>query len=478
MALAAACTVASPAAERPWRELNTGHYRVISQLDEQQTVAWAHEFDQFIATSSDLLSINTSYLPPLTVLLFASGQDLDSYRPTGAGAPLANAGGEFVRRQTWNLAAIAGDRIDDGLRQQIFHDATLWLLSADESRQPAWFAAGMADQLATFNVHNKQAQWAKPNEAYLKTLHDNDNAYMLQDLLAQPATLFQPDTRSELFHAQAWGFTHFMLYSGTDSMAKLVARFLATFKTRSGAATVSEVFGKDLSDIALEFHKYVTRQRFGTPSAGLKATPDLPAAAPATAGTVEAALGFLALGTGRNELAQQHASRAVELDPAAPGGHEVLAYLSLEAKDLRAAADHARNALEHGSKDSAMYMVQADELAADHATGADSVRERLDLYERAINLNPRRTAPYEQLTSALLEFQQPTAEDGKFLEVGQKVFPGDDWIRVGSALVAAGLGHADQARSAFDQALQPGSTLDDEQRSAAQRMSRSLQTKQ
>ncbi len=102
----------------------------------------------------------------------------------------------------------------------------------------------------------------------------------------------------------------------------------------------------------------------------------------------------------------------------------------------------------------------------------------MDLYERAINLNPRRADPYEQLTSAVLDYGQPTAEDGKFLEVGQKVFPGNDWLRVGIAVVAARLGHADEARSAFDQALQPDSTLSDTQRAAAQKMRAALQTKQ
>ncbi len=293
-AICLAASMAAPAlaAGQGWRELDAAHYRVISQLDDQQTVAWAHDFDQFIATTSDLLRIDTEHLAPLTVLLFASGQELAPYQPAAGGAPMAGAGSEFVRKATWNVAGIAAERLDEAARQQFYHDATLWLLSADESRQPAWFVAGMAEQLSTFGISGKRAQWAKPNDAYVKTLHDNDNAYKLRDFLARPAALFEPDNRSDLFHAQAWGFTHFMLYSGRSSLAKQAAQFLTTFKTHSGEATVDDVFGKKLDDIELEFHRYITRQKFGSPSAPLKAAPALPAAGPATPEAVETASGL------------------------------------------------------------------------------------------------------------------------------------------------------------------------------------------
>ncbi len=66
-----------------------------------------------------------------------------------------------------------------------------------------------------------------------------------------------------------------------------------------------------------------------------------------------------------------------------------------------------------------------------------------------------------------MALEKPTAEDAKFVNVGIRAFPGDDWLRVGGAVVDDRLGHRDAALPALDVVLQPNSTLNPQQRDFA-----------
>jgi tetratricopeptide (TPR) repeat protein len=99
---------------------------------------------------------------------------------------------------------------------------------------------------------------------------------------------------------------------------------------------------------------------------------------------------------------------------------------------------------------------------------------RVNMYENAINLNPRRLAAYHRLTEALLILNRPRDEDAKFLSIGLRAFPGEDWIRVGVAFVDYRLGRRDIAMAALENALRPESTLDGLQRTNATNLRRSF----
>jgi hypothetical protein len=375
--------------------------------------------------------------------------------------------GQFSRQETWSIIGLAWDSDGENLRQTILHEATHWLMSADEARQPAWFSEGIAELLSTFEYRGKQVNWAKPLGQHLQTLQAQ-RMMPLREFLSQPSALFDRDDRTELFYAQSWAFTHFLLYSGEASGPPLLGKFLEVYQTRSGEATVDEVIGPNLAALDQAFRSYTRSATFHYSSTAAVPQPELPAPVPATAGFVEASLGFLALGANRSELAREHARKAIELDASAPGGHEILAYLAMEQDSFDDIATHTADALARGSKDSDMYMLLAHALAdTKYAQQAGIDRRRVNLYERAINLSPRRVEAYERLAETLFVVEQPSAEDAKFLKVGLTAFPGNDWIRVGAAAVAFRLGNRAEGLEAKNRALLPGSTLDERQRQFA-----------
>jgi tetratricopeptide (TPR) repeat protein len=293
----------------------------------------------------------------------------------------------------------------------------------------------------------------------------------LAQFLVEPGALFDRDDRTDRFYAQAWAFTHFLLLSQNPTRRALLAKFLDTYKTKSGEATVAEVFGPQLKDVEREFHLYIDQRKFFYMIEPLRAAPNPPGLQPAPTESVETSLGFLALGAERYELARQHADKAMALNASSPEGHRLLAYLALQKQDVAEATRHAEAALASGAKDSDLYMLLGDSyLNGDNARGPNHAVASVNLYERAINLNPRQLMYYDRLSGAIAAIDHPREEDAKFLQIGLKLFPGEDWVRVGIAAVDFQLGRHDTATAALDALLRPQSTLDPSERTYANRL--------
>lgn len=465
-------TSAAIAADGDWKLATTPHYRLLSQASERETTAWMRGFDQFILSTSDVLKTDLRSLPPLTIVLFDRDRDYAPYklqRPDGRTAAIS---GQFIRWPTLSMMGMAHAGNSEELRRTIQHEATHWLMSGSQRRQPAWFAEGIAELFSTFERRGDKVNWAKPIEAHLILL--NTTASMpLNELLVQPSAIFNRDDHTDRFYAQAWAFTHFLMASNRPDRRQLLNEFLQQYQKQSGEATVQAVFGPKLKDIERDFRAYIAQRSFLYMIDPVKPATAPPPLRPAPPALVEASLGLLALGAKRQELAKQHALKSIELDSEAFDGHAVLAYIALETRDFDEAAVHAEAALARGSKDSDLFMVMGDSyIDGRNSRKPDAKQLRVDMYEKAINLNPRRLAVYHQLVEALLMLDKPREEDAKFLNVGLQVFPGEDWLRVGIAFVDYRHGRRDVAMATLEETLRPESTLDGLQRTNATNLRR------
>jgi tetratricopeptide (TPR) repeat protein len=460
----------SLAAEPTWRQVVAPHYRVISELSDRDTLAWMRSFDQYIQSTSDFLKINLAALPPLTVVIFDRDKDYTPYKLLRPNGRTASVAGQFVRRPTWSMIGMAKETDSAEQRRTLQHEATHWLMSGDQARQPAWFTEGIAEMFSTFERRGDKVNWAKPIESHLAVLQ-NTRMEPLAQFLIEPSAIFDRDDRTGVFYAQSWALVHFLLFSEKATRRPLLSQFLQLYKTESGETTVTTVFGSKLKDIENDFHLYIDQRSYGYMIEPLHLPPDPPPAQPAPADLVEGALGFLALGAERYDLARQHADKAITHDASSPEGHRILAYLAMENHEFAEATRQAEAAIDSGSKDSELYMVLGDSYESGaNAQSPNAARARANQYENAINLNPRQRKYYERLAVALFAIDKPREDDAQFLEIGTKLYPGADWVRVGTAVVDYRLGHHEQAMSTMDAVLKPESTLDPSERTYATRL--------
>lgn len=453
---------------RPWRMVVRPQYRLLAQLSDAEAEAWMRNFDQFILSTSDVLQMDLRALPPLTVVIFDRDKDYTPYKLQIPNGQTANVAGQFVRRPTWSMIGMAHDNNENAeLRRTLQHEATHWLMSAEQARQPAWFAEGIAEMFSTFDRHFGKVDWGKPIIPHLSLLRGTGTIPLAQ-FLTEPSAIFDRDDRTQRFYAQSWLFTHFLMLSKDPSRRELLVKFLRTFRSESGEATVNAVFGPTLKDVERDFKLYVEQPSYLYMTLPVKPAPDPPRLQPAPPALVEASLGFLALGARHYDLARAHAEKAISLDSTAPDGYAVLAYVALEKPDFDQAAVRAEEALQHGSNDSELFMLLGDSyVQGQNARKPDAAQMRVNMYENAINLSPRRLDIYDRLTQALFAIEKPRDEDSKFLGLGLRAFPGEDWLRVGTAVVDYRLGHRDVAMRSIDMALRTDSTLDGSQREYA-----------
>jgi hypothetical protein len=465
--LALVMAVPVAAAERTWRMLQAPHYTVLSQLDDRATVAWARDYDQFIASIASLLSINPKALPPLTVVLFERDKDFERYKLARPDGRAANISGQFLRRPSWSIIAMSNDGEREQTRDTIHHEATHWLMSADPRPQAAWFSEGIAEMFSTFERKLDDVSWGLPIEGHLRTL--NQGARIpFDEFLTQRSALYDSDSRTSRFYAQSWAFVHMLLMSEDPARRAALLEYLRAYGSGTAETAVKQVFGDDLPGWESALASYVRQRSYGYMKQPVKAVAALPAPVDASPAQVEAALGLMALGTEKADLARAHAERGLALDQRQPRVHELLAYIAQEDDEASGMAQHAMRAVQLGSKDPQMYLFIGDSYANGPGSEIkDASLKRVHAYENAINLNPMSYPAYERLMLALTELDNPTAEDAKFLDLGLKAFPGDDWLKVGVALQAAKQGQQAEASRLMEAALREGSSLDGSQRNYA-----------
>jgi tetratricopeptide (TPR) repeat protein len=460
------------AADRPWRMAVTPHYRLLSQLNDRDSDEWMRDFDQFILSTSDVLQMDLRALPPLTVVIYDSDKRYTPYKLDRPNGDNSNIAGQFVRRPTWSMIGMGHRKDNAELQRIIQHEATHWLMSADQARQPAWFTEGIAEMFSTFERRGEKVNWAKPIGLHLGLLREG-GMMPLSQLLVEPGALFDRDERTTMFYAQAWAFTHFLMMSKDPARRQLLFKFLQNYRMQSGEAAVTATFGASMKEIEHDFHLYIDQKSFIYMAQPVKPAANPPALQPAPPAIVEASLGLLALSSNNSELAKKHADKAIALDANAAETYTLLAYMALAKRDFAEATKHAEAALQHGSKDSEMYVLMGDSYAnGPNADRPDANQARVNLYENAVNLSPRRLGIYERLTQALLSIDKPREEDAKFLSVGLRAFPGEDWLRVGTAAIDYKLGRREQAMTTLDKVLRPESTLDGQQRYVASNLRR------
>jgi hypothetical protein len=460
------------AAAAEWRMVTTPHFKVLSQASESKTQQWIRNYEQFISAVA-AGRLNTSALPPLTVILFARDKEFTQYKMVRPDGKTARVAGQFMRLAGMSIIGMAADSEQDEVKRIIFHEGAHWLMSVDPARHPTWFSEGIAEMYSTFELTGGKVNWAMPIPAHLARLQKN-GLLPLKEFFARTDALQDQERDDDRYYAQSWAFLHFMMLS-QPSRLPMLDRILAESRTSSSEVAVSKVVGGDLATLEKDFNHYVQQAAFSFYSFPAAKTPEPPASVAAPPAMVEAALGLMALATSRKDLARQHAQRAVELAGDLPGGHEVLALLARQDKDEAATRKHVEAALRAGSRSSEMYLLMADMLGRERAGGYQvAAAARIPLLHKAISLEPARRGAYRQLAYDLMVYEKPAVEDRLLLEQGQRGFPNDDWIRVGVAAARMRLGEGSDVLQAIQTAMRPESSLTSDERRTMGNVRRNL----
>ena len=453
--------VARVSAEEPaWLKLQAPSFGVISQLDEKDTLAWAVEFEQFIGALHGLYGADEVASPPLTIVLFRSPRDFAPYRlRTDSGQ--ARVAGFFGNTGDWSVIGMPGSGRHAATRQTIYHEAVHWFTTASDTPQPLWFAEGLAEVLSTFEVVDGKGRWGQAiegNVAYLSS----DGLLPMEDLLRASQDDSLHGSGRDKYYPQAWAFVHSLMFGNGGAGAGKLAAFLRELQVSDLDTATAATFGKSYDELTNDLRRYLDRGRYSYAEIELRDLRGEMTIGPASEANVAFALGRLATVGGNLDIARMHAERVIALAPSLPAGYELEAYAAHEGGDDALLEPALDRAIELGSRESWVYVAQADRLLFGHTRNngrldelltADTARAAADLYEQALRLRPRNREAFGGLVMSLLNVGTLTAADDSALRAGRVMFPTDGLLLVGQAAGAKNRGDAPAAVELLGQSM-------------------------
>jgi tetratricopeptide (TPR) repeat protein len=469
---------AAGAKEEKWLRVNTEEFVLVTSLTEKEAAIWATEFSRYIGELRGLFDFKGK-LPPLTVVIFARENAFADYRPLDAKGKPQEMAGFFLRDDSWAVAGLAGASASDEVRRTIFHEGVHWFLSGFDRQNPVWLEEGLAEVFSTFEVAKNKMTWGRPLPAHVSLLQYSRLMPTDQLLYEGRRTLFVDNSsHTGIVYAQSWATVHFLLYGQHKNIPR-AALFDFMRLTREGMAieaAFSQAVGSDIATFHTRLEEYLRGGNYYIRFRPLEKTVTLKAA-PAAPLDVAQALGRLALAAGRAEKATAFARQVLHLVPDSPDGYELLAQCLKQNGDTAGALEAFSAAVERGSPNFQPYfqVALASHQAAVEKAGeltdlsATEARQIIDRYQRAILINPRMLAPYQNI-AGLVRLAEPKSDDLKYLQLGRKIFPTDGLIQAGLAVLEEQSGNRVLALKMLDE-LQDDSNQPASVRSFARKLS-------
>lgn len=432
----------SVAAEDVWLRVSTPDFTVITSAREKEAVAWTKDFAQFVAALREYFNKGKTRLPPLTMVVFGRERDFQKFHPLGDDGKPKEVGGFFQRHESWAVAGLASTSFGAaGVRHTIFHEGTHWFLSLQERSDPVWLEEGLAEVFSTFRVVGKEAEWGSALDGHVAFLNQNQPLPLAELLATRRGEVFGDDSnRTSVFYAESWAFVHYAIF-GKHRMPRNALIDYAKF-VQAGtpvADAFRRAFGTTTEEMDWVLGNYLHAGDYFVNRRPLAEVAELKTV-PATAVDVADALGRLALGGGRWDLAVTQARAAIAAAPDDPRGHEVLAMALKERGEAAESLVEFGRAVEHGSRDYQPYFEMAAAAHGAYVGGPVAVnlapaeaRKVANQYERAINLHPRFLPSYQNLAGVIGLAEPVSPQDRRFLEQGLRLYPDDLLVKIGLA---------------------------------------------
>lgn len=250
------------AGEKPWVEVRSGHFRVISDGDQESVYAIAREFEQMrgvFAAGAQNMRLDSG-----TPMLVVAPRDLTSMgRISSWDDPpkMSSIAGYFHHGWEKTFAVVRLDQDRPGLYQPVYHEYIHSLLHRNFRWLPTWLDEGMAELYGTSEFKPTSALVGVPS--LRKYLITDQNVIPLKTLFkvnpSSPYYFHGGDT--QLFYAESWALTHFLTFGPGMEEGKRLSQFYNLLQTGMDQEKAFEqVFGP-ISDVQEALSKYARKGR-------------------------------------------------------------------------------------------------------------------------------------------------------------------------------------------------------------------------
>jgi tetratricopeptide (TPR) repeat protein len=397
---------------KPWIEVDSLHFRVLSNGSEGDARRVAREFEQMRAVLADQFpSFRLESGAPLLILAPRDEDTAKKLAPQFWKAKGAKPAGYFQHGWEKQFAMVRLDTIAPDTYQVVYHEYVHTVLHINFRWLPLWLDEGLAEFYGNSRFERSKILIGAPTTRY---------AYLQGRPLIPIDTLLTVNGRSpyyhdqdkvQIFYGEAWALVHFLTFGpGMLGTTKLTQFNNLLQQGTEQKKAFQQVFG-DTADLQKKLDEYVHHPAFTT---GVIKTPpkldekEFPVRALSMAET-ESQLGSYHLWSYHLPEARQYIEQAVKDDPKLGFAHENMGFLDFrDGKDEEAGREFSQAyELDNSLYLSLFYMtmlsgVTRSDKPADQASLHDALLKTLDLN--------RQFAPaYVEL--ALLDIRQDKYSD-------------------------------------------------------------------
>jgi len=332
------------AGDKPWVEIRSAHFRVLSDSSERNARHVAREFEQMrwvFATSFPNFRLDSG--TPLVILAAQDGTSLkallrESWQERGT----MQTAGLFVHGREKRYALVRLDMTSRGDYGVVYHEYVHSLVALNFRWLPSWLNEGLAEFYSNTSFEGSQIYVGRPNRQGFPL---RDKPLMpLETLLSAWHPPSDDADRIAMFYAESWALTHYLLFSPDMGNGKRLSDFMRLLtqgedpkKAFSQAIGDPQKVEKDLAN-----YVYQVGLKEGVLYSPAQIDEKQFASRTMSLGETEAELADFHMRRHHTDTARQLAAEALRNDSRLGLPHETLAFMAFqEGNDQQAAHEFA-----------------------------------------------------------------------------------------------------------------------------------------
>ncbi|MBZ5666111.1 MAG: hypothetical protein LAO30_16050 [Acidobacteriia bacterium] len=335
--------------EKPWREIRSPHFRVMTNGSEKDGRHVAQAFERLRGVfAAEFPGYRLDSAAPFLILApedeYTTRKLLPDYwKQSGPKPAGVYFSGWEKRFAVVRLDTIREDNLNRDEFAVVYHEYVHSLLHMNLHWLPTWLDEGLAQFYAYTRFEGSHTYiGAPPKSKYALAVLQYRPTIKLAKLLDQKGSFTRDEEDTELFYEQSWALVHFLsLGPGMEGGARLRKFFNATQQGVEQKKAFQDTFG-DFALVQKDFDKYVRLFAFQAgeiPSPPTIDDKDLLTRSLTVAET-EAELSSFYAGTHQWKLARESSQSALKNDPKLALAHETMGFVYLdEGKDEEAARE-------------------------------------------------------------------------------------------------------------------------------------------
>jgi tetratricopeptide (TPR) repeat protein len=395
------------AGEKPWVEVGSPHFRVLTDGSQAQARHVANEFEQLRYVFVDQFpTFRVESGAPLLVFAARDEETAKALEPRRWKMKGAKPAGLFHHGWEKQYVMVRLDTWGQGAHEVVYHEYTHSILHLNAHWLPVWLDEGMAEFYAYTQFQEHEIYVGAPTERYrtllAKPLLPVENLITTGYL----SPYYRDEDTQQMFYAESWALVHFLTFGpGMENGKRLNQFFRAIEQGTEQKKAFQQVFG-DFKEIDKRLSEYT--RKFTFRAAKLPSPPKIEdkqfSSHALSVAETKAELAGFHLWTHDLESARPLVEQALKGDPKLALAHEEKGFLLFADGNDTAALDEFSQA---SALDGALYLSLFAKAMLSPIANSDGPADQTalnDILLQVLHLNPQFAPAYIQL--ARLDLRQ------------------------------------------------------------------------